>query len=78
MCHPLMNVFPYIDVYKRQTNCRITFNEITKTAVAEALEHPRTVDMNMVDAQQARRVLDRIVAVSYTHLDSPLPIRCRY
>ena len=42
-------------------NCRITFNEITKGAVKEAVKHPRTIDMNLVDAQQARRELDRIV-----------------
>lgn len=40
---------------------RITFNEITKTAVKEALKHPRQIDMNMVDAQQTRRILDRMV-----------------
>ena len=40
---------------------RITFNEITKNAVREALKHPRQIDMDMVDAQQARRVLDRMV-----------------
>lgn len=40
---------------------RITFNEITKTAVKEALKHPRAIDMNMVDAQQTRRILDRMV-----------------
>lgn len=50
------------------SNCRITFNEITKSAVAEALEHPRTIDMNMVDAQQARRVLDRIVGYKLSPL----------
>lgn len=50
------------------SNCRITFNEITKTAVADALEHPRTIDMNMVDAQQARRVLDRIVGYKLSPL----------
>ena len=40
---------------------RITFNEITKNAVKEAIKHPREIDMNLVDAQQARRVLDRMV-----------------
>lgn len=40
---------------------RITFNEITKNAVKESLKHPREIDMDLVDAQQARRVLDRIV-----------------
>lgn len=42
-------------------NCRITFNEITKNAVKNAIKQPRRIDMNLVDAQQARRVLDRIV-----------------
>ena len=40
---------------------RITFNEITKKAVTEAVSSPRDLDMNLVDAQQARRILDRIV-----------------
>jgi len=40
---------------------RITFNEITKNAVKEALKNPREIDMGLVDAQQARRVLDRMV-----------------
>jgi DNA topoisomerase-1 len=40
---------------------RITFNEITKKAVLSAMEKPRTIDMHLVDAQQARRVLDRLV-----------------
>ncbi len=40
---------------------RIEFNEISKTAVQNALKHPRAIDKNLVDAQQARRVLDRLV-----------------
>ena len=40
---------------------RITYNEVTKAAVLDAIEHPRGIDMNLVDAQQARRVLDRLV-----------------
>lgn len=40
---------------------RITFNEITKTAVKESLQHAREVDMDLVDAQQARRCLDRMI-----------------
>mgnify|MGYP002400690899 CR=1 FL=1 len=41
--------------------CRVTFNEITKNAVIEAFKNPRPIDTNLVDAQQARRILDRIV-----------------
>lgn len=40
---------------------RIVFHEITKGAIEEALEHPRTIDINLVESQQARRVLDRLV-----------------
>jgi len=40
---------------------RIVFHEITKDAIAEALNHPRQIDLSMVDAQQARRILDRLV-----------------
>ena len=45
---------------EKKTN-RIVFHEITKPAILEAIEHPRHLDMNLVNAQQARRVLDRIV-----------------
>jgi DNA topoisomerase-1 len=47
---------------------RITFNEITKNAVEEATKNPRLVDMDLVDAQQARRVLDRLVGYKLSPL----------
>ena len=49
-----------LDVDKEKVT-RVTFNEITKTAVQKAIKEPRDIDINLVDAQQARRVLDRIV-----------------
>jgi DNA topoisomerase-1 len=47
---------------------RVTFNEITKKAVQEAFEHPREIDRHLVDAQQTRRVLDRIVGYQVSPL----------
>jgi DNA topoisomerase-1 len=47
---------------------RVTFNEITKRAVQAAFEHPRSIDQNLVDAQQARRVLDRLVGYQVSPL----------
>ena len=48
--------------------CRITFNEITKDKIKEAIKHPRKIDLNLVDAQQARRVLDRLVGYQISPL----------
>ena len=48
--------------------CRVTFNEITKETVQESIKKPRTIDMNLTDAQQARRVLDRIVGYKISPL----------
>jgi len=48
--------------------CRIEFNEITKQAVQKAVKHPRPIDMSRVDAQQARRILDRIVGYKLSPL----------
>lgn len=47
---------------------RIVFHEITKNAILHAIENPRTVDMNLVDAQQARRILDRLVGFELSPL----------
>jgi DNA topoisomerase-1 len=47
---------------------RVTFNEITEGAVKEGIKHPREIDMGLVDAQQARRVLDRMVGYSISPL----------
>src|SRR6266850_2385094 len=50
---------------------RVMFNEITKRAVQQAFEHPKQIDANLVDAQQARRVLDRLVGYKVS------PLLCR-
>lgn len=49
-------------------DCRIVFHEITKPAIEEAVQHPRPIDMEQVDAQQARRMLDRIVGYKLSPL----------
>lgn len=54
------HLFETLDL-KDETTKRIVFNEITKNAILHAIENPRKIDQNLVNAQQARRVLDRIV-----------------
>lgn len=50
------------------SECRIVFNEITKETIKNAVKHPRTIDLRLVDAQQARRVLDRLVGYQISPL----------
>ena len=52
----------------QDTPCRIVFNEITSEAVKKAIKNPRTIDLSLVDAQQARRVLDRLVGYQISPL----------
>ncbi|MDD3840423.1 MAG: type I DNA topoisomerase [Clostridia bacterium] len=56
-----------LDIDKNEP-CRIEFNEITKNAVKDAIKNPRKIDQNLVDAQQARRILDRIVGYKISPL----------
>ena len=51
-----------------EKDCRIVFHEITKPAIEEAVQHPRPIHMEQVDAQQARRMLDRIVGYKLSPL----------
>src|SRR5215470_7692975 len=53
---------------KKRKIHRLSFNEITKKAVQEAFRHPRVIDEHMVDAQRARRVLDRLVGYKISPL----------
>lgn len=58
----------YVLGLEEDSKCRVSFNEITKEAVKEAIKEPRTINSERVDAQQARRVLDRIVGYQLSPL----------
>ncbi|PRO65240.1 type I DNA topoisomerase [Alkalicoccus urumqiensis] len=52
----------------KDSKCRVVFNEITKQAIKDSFKHPREINTNLVDAQQARRVLDRLVGYNISPL----------
>ena len=62
------HLYEVLDLKKKKNTKRIVFHEITKTAIQNAIEHPRDINMGLVNAQQARRVLDRLVGYELSPL----------
>ena len=63
-----LGIYAFLLGMDQDTPCRIVFNEITSKAIKEAIKHPRPIDISLVDAQQARRVLDRLVGYQISPL----------
>jgi len=62
--------FSIIELFKLPLNTkRITFNEITETALRQAIQNPRTIDMNLVNAQKARQILDVLVGFKISPME---------